>query len=192
MSRVKIVTHRNGWSRLAVLLGVSLALVILALATRPWTSYTRPPVVTASGLVIGSKSIHIGVIAVLVLLLPLLLFALSRSEQRWGYAALEALAVWLGALVGVLSWTHLFPVSSPRLEDVLFPGAALVVPYLLARIVGLMLVRFMVVSVVYQDGTLCSSCGYDLTGNTSGVCSECGARIPVDADLTEAHRSDTV
>jgi len=28
------------------------------------------------------------------------------------------------------------------------------------------------------DHLLCSGCGYDLTGNTSGVCSECGERRP--------------
>ncbi len=28
------------------------------------------------------------------------------------------------------------------------------------------------------DPTACSSCGYDLTGNESGVCPECGRRLP--------------
>ena len=30
---------------------------------------------------------------------------------------------------------------------------------------------------------LCQSCGYDLTGNTSGVCPECGAAISTPVDL---------
>lgn len=28
------------------------------------------------------------------------------------------------------------------------------------------------------DGMLCASCGYDLTGNDSGVCPECGTAVP--------------
>jgi uncharacterized paraquat-inducible protein A len=28
--------------------------------------------------------------------------------------------------------------------------------------------------VLRQDRGLCAACGYDLTGNTSGVCPECG------------------
>jgi hypothetical protein len=30
----------------------------------------------------------------------------------------------------------------------------------------------------------CGRCGYDLTGNTSGVCPECGAKIPVLSEAT--------
>jgi len=29
-----------------------------------------------------------------------------------------------------------------------------------------------------QDGIPCPSCGYNLRGNTSGTCPECGAPIP--------------
>ena len=31
--------------------------------------------------------------------------------------------------------------------------------------------------VVKHDHPVCRRCGYDLTGNTSGVCPECGERI---------------
>jgi len=43
-----------------------------------------------------------------------------------------------------------------------------------------------VVTVVVQDGTLCGACGYDLTGNVSGVCPECGTEIEAAAKL-DAH-----
>ncbi len=33
-------------------------------------------------------------------------------------------------------------------------------------------------SVFGGDGLLCHSCGYDLTGNESGICPECGTRAP--------------
>jgi uncharacterized RDD family membrane protein YckC len=33
------------------------------------------------------------------------------------------------------------------------------------------------------DDLLCHSCGYDLTGNESGICPECGAAVPDDASL---------
>ncbi len=35
---------------------------------------------------------------------------------------------------------------------------------------------------------LCLSCGYNLTGNTSGVCPECGGRMSGDLDQTPARR----
>ena len=39
-------------------------------------------------------------------------------------------------------------------------------------------------------GNRCHVCSYDLTGNTSGVCPECGS--PVDGDHTiESHQSDS-
>ena|GEM_PF-2001605 len=31
-----------------------------------------------------------------------------------------------------------------------------------------------------QDGTVCTTCAYNLTGNTSGVCPECGVKIQND------------
>ena len=34
------------------------------------------------------------------------------------------------------------------------------------------------------DGMLCHSCGYDLTGNESGICPECGTGVPAMAMAT--------
>jgi hypothetical protein len=173
VSRTKVVTRRNGWRRLLALMCVSLAVVILAFVTQRWTDYTRPAVVSP-GVVTGASSIHVGNALVLLLLLPLWLAVLSWSEQRWWYAVLEALAVWLSMVIAMMSLLLAHPGLSPRLPDDLGPAIALAVIYLLVRLIALAFVRFLVVSVVYQDGSLCSSCGYNLTGNVSGICPECG------------------
>jgi hypothetical protein len=33
------------------------------------------------------------------------------------------------------------------------------------------------------DHPVCTRCGYNLTGNTSGVCPECGAPVPPSASI---------
>jgi hypothetical protein len=52
----------------------------------------------------------------------------------------------------------------------------------------LLLVTYLVARFVYSklrwrriNATDCSSCGYNLTGNVSGICPECGLRIQVKA-----------
>jgi hypothetical protein len=52
---------------------------------------------------------------------------------------------------------------------------ALLLPGLLflIGIVSLLLVNNREVAKVHRDG-FCDQCGYDLTGNTTGVCPECG------------------
>lgn len=46
----------------------------------------------------------------------------------------------------------------------------------LIGIVATLLVKHREVNKVHRDG-ICDQCGYDLTGNTSGVCPECGVVI---------------
>jgi len=38
----------------------------------------------------------------------------------------------------------------------------------------------------YHPSGFCLNCGYDLTGNVSGICPECGAVIPPAADGVES------
>jgi hypothetical protein len=192
VSRTKIVVHRNGWRRLLALMCISMVVVILTLLSQPWTDYTRPGTVTsiAGGtLTTGPKIIHVGIIVVSFVVLPLWLAGLSWSEQRWGYAVLEALAICLGYEIARISCSiahisssisssvaHIS--SSPfNLLNSLASTLAIIVIYLPVRLIALAFVRFAIVSMTYQDGTLCSSCGYNLTGNLSGVCPECGVTI---------------
>jgi len=46
----------------------------------------------------------------------------------------------------------------------------------LIAVVSLLLVNHREVYKIYRDG-ICDQCGYNLTGNISGVCPECGLRI---------------
>lgn len=39
------------------------------------------------------------------------------------------------------------------------------------------LCRFFRGRVLVRDGTLCEECGYNLTGNVSGICPECGTKL---------------
>ena len=177
MSRVKVIPQGPRWWRLAVLYGVGLVLVGGSIVGMDWLSYQWP------GPGGGANSVHIGMIVTLMLILPGLLVALSFSEQRIGRAVLEALTVSLGVFTAICIWVALS--GSVGASGNLSVGAAVAVLYVVVRLVGLAGVRFLFVTVVMQDDNSCSLCGYNLTGNESGVCPECGAKIerpPVQRD----------
>jgi len=67
--------------------------------------------------------------------------------------------------------------QAPAPGDCLLGGLQLFVLYLVVRLIGLAMVRLFFVSVLIQSGGLCRGCGYNLTGNTSGVCPECGTPL---------------
>ena len=55
--------------------------------------------------------------------------------------------------------------------------AALLLSPILLLTVALLIDRHRLRRAQRLDGGHCQSCGYDLTGNVSGVCPECGVRI---------------
>lgn len=59
-----------------------------------------------------------------------------------------------------------------------FGTAALAIWVALAPVAALAFTAWWFDSPQPRKKTLCAQCGYDLRGNTSGVCSECGARVP--------------
>jgi hypothetical protein len=61
--------------------------------------------------------------------------------------------------------------ESIALIALLFPGLAF-----LFVIVGSLLLHTPELSKIHRNG-FCDRCNYDLTGNTSGKCPECGLRI---------------
>lgn len=60
------------------------------------------------------------------------------------------------------------------------PGVVISIPYLVIPLAAwpiVTLVSRFRIKLLRQKKGQCVSCGYDLTGNTSGVCPECGARV---------------
>ncbi len=174
MSKTKVIPRQPSPWRLAVLLVVGMLSIGGNFSGARWFVYN----VGAAG-----PEIHVGLIVTFFLLIPGLLVALSFSEQRVLVAVFEAIAVWLGVVIAVY--------LSSALTSAVIRVAALawvvLAAYLVAiRLAGLAVVRMFVVTVVVQDGTLCGACGYDLTGNVSGVCPECGTEIEAAAKL-DAH-----
>ena len=106
------------------------------------------------------------------------LVPLSFNEQRIWQSCNEAVAVGTGLIVGLLAlalWFDGFG-PSPALTIALYELASVLL-CLVIRLVGLWFVRSFVRRVVMQTGSLCWTCAYDLTGNESGVCPECGEAI---------------
>ena len=86
--------------------------------------------------------------------------------------------------MAITVYERIFDLPFPLLQR---PGADVetIVPQYLALLVllgafiGYMLGFFFTGSVVVQNGTLCPACGYNLTGNESNLCPECGRRFEV-------------
>ena len=88
---------------------------------------------------------------------------------------LEALAISAGSLLVLGVWEVRANDKGPAYVAFMMVG---VTAYLvIVRLVGLWVVRSLIRRVVLQTGSLCRSCGYNLTGNESGVCPECGEEI---------------
>lgn len=61
------------------------------------------------------------------------------------------------------------------------PNFELFIPFWLGTVAFALLPSVWIVARIKRrwatDGTHCTTCGYDLTGNTTGVCPECGKSI---------------
>lgn len=105
---------------------------------------------------------------------------LSFGEQRIGRAILESGAA--GASMSITLMIHI-SISNNRLDlvDTIagpIAGAGLLI---VLRLVAHFAVRALGWRVIVQTGHLCWTCSYDLTGNESDICPECG--MPVRSDL---------
>ncbi|HNO78368.1 MAG TPA: hypothetical protein PKN33_09945 [Phycisphaerae bacterium] len=90
----------------------------------------------------------------------------------WAVCVVLGRALVIGFLDGVMKYLH----GLPWFDEVLM-CAAIGLPVIPAYWVSratYMNVRW---SKVEYDGSSCRQCGYDLTGNVSGVCPECGTKL---------------
>ncbi len=108
---------------------------------------------------------------------------------RWGAGIIAAISFPLVLVLAVcgcfvfVEWLFgLLPELDPDRASYYVAGLVyffipLTVPILLAYLVA----RFVYCAVrwklVEYDGSWCTTCGYDLTGNVSGVCPECGEAV---------------
>lgn len=170
MTRTKVTTKVPGWRRLGILYAGGLLVIATNVLGKPWLSYHRA---TPGG---GTVSVYIGLGISLLVVLPGLLAAMSFSEQRLGRAVLEAIALGLGVLTAISIWVAFSKATAA--SGNLSVAFVLMAMYVAIRLIALGIVRHFVVSIIFQDGTLCESCAYNLTGNASGVCPECGTPVP--------------
>ena len=170
---VKVVSALTGWRRIVALFGAGVGLL---------------------GVVFGlAEIVPIPIRAQLVVMLILItgvLVSLSFSEQRLRRSCFEAVAAGTGLTVSyaaLLLWTFTRAGTNPRgaLTIAVF-GLVLVLLCLAIRVIGLWFVRSFIRRLVVQTGSLCWTCAYDLTGNESGVCPECGTKIGVPAREPES------
>jgi hypothetical protein len=103
-------------------------------------------------------------------------FGLGFLDQRWRHHVLYAVSAAIGWELAVY--------ANIQAEDPgLVPVAAVIVLLPLAFVnwiaglVGILFSKVFYVIRLYNECGLCAVCGYDLTGNTTGRCPECGALI---------------
>ena len=155
-SNVKVVSVLPGWWRIVALFGAGVGAEVGTMVVGYVLAYIPDP---------------------RLVLLTGILVPLSFSEQRLRRSCLEAVAVGTGLTVGLVA-AAVF--TRGRAGDpVRVAGEALffVLLCLVIRLVSLWFVRSFIRRLVVQTGSLCWTCAYDLTGNESGVCPECGAKI---------------
>ena len=166
---VKVVSVLPGWWRIVALFGAGVGLMVVS---KYWSW---------QALVLLAPWLLVLITGVLV--------SLSFSEQRLGRSCFEAVAVGTGLTVGHLAWWlwhtagavgRFIPVgtvAASRTEAFAMTVLNNILPCLVIRLVGLWFVLSFIHRLVVQTGSLCWTCAYDLTGNESGVCPECGTKI---------------
>jgi len=107
-----------------------------------------------------------------LILLPTFLACRSWHEQRWHRAILEAASLALGMSSAAMIHNGHLGALPGTIEFVILLVS--LVFYVVVRTISLVITRTFVHNVAVQTGTLCWTCGYDLRGNASGVCPECG------------------
>ncbi len=146
---------------MSVLLGAWYAAIFWALDDAYF--WSEPSAALFTGLICGSP---IGLLCA-----PLASMALARKRIR-------------------TAATYLFLIVSPAVPIVSYGLSAFDSdgPTIVATIVGVYILSCMLLGRILPDVVFdpryCARCGYDLTGNESGRCSECGAAISGDNAAT--------
>lgn len=176
MARLKIVRRLPPWPRLLAL-GFLAVIIELAYSTLDDVIDRR-----------FHELLGILLLTTMFLVLPVVL---SFSEQRPWRAVAESVLI---ASAAAATNGLLISLSNRRWESAatfaanLAAGSAVMI---LFRLAALWVVRSFGHRIVLQTGSLCWTCGYDLTGNLSGVCPECGTPITQRASAVPGQRSGT-
>jgi len=88
---------------------------------------------------------------------------------------LVVLALWSGYFAALHAWLTAVPPSSDVPVHQAWTGVSCVLSGLFLIAAGVIAWTF---RRRYSTPIPCSKCGYDLTGNTTGVCPECGSKPP--------------
>ena len=173
MAHLKVVDRWPGNRRLLLLFTGSALFLAISLCFRDELSLTR--VMTLPIVGPGSYTFYFGEGVLCFVVFPAIMVGLSFSEQRVWRAVLEALAFAAGMGLVLGGWEFWSNGKSPGYIVAMAVG--IVVQWLAIRLAALWVVRSMIRQLVFQTGSLCRSCAYNLTGNVSGVCPECGERM---------------
>jgi hypothetical protein len=109
-----------------------------------------------------------------VLWITLMIASLFRTRARRMLSHAHLAVAWLCLVGWLLNPNYTISLKGILSNDMLFWGALMMIGSAIAF-------GFTVVRRVAIDPNRCRACGYDLTGNVSGVCPECGTAIDHEA-----------
>lgn len=88
------------------------------------------------------------------------------------------LCLWRKDVFTALSWTNMLAVVVWLVALFFLPPIKVMLAVMATILVACVVLRYCLSNVTDKDrNMLCSSCDYDLTGNVSGICPECGTSI---------------
>ncbi len=108
---------------------------------------------------------------------------ISGSTNRGGeYLAGDGLRVSFELYYGVFKWRRGSGLHMPRVYSTQQGGVGAELPFWLPLVLGITVVVFVyALGLQTREGPSCHKCDYDLTGNVSGRCPECG--VPVTKNM---------
>jgi hypothetical protein len=165
MPRIRGISNWPSPTRIAWVFFASMLLSIVGVAGRNLLTYTHRTVS-------GATQYHLGALVAMAVAICGLA-ALSWTEQRPGRSFLEAISAAAGFIVPTsIAVRHAVPTGYHIITAVL-----ILVLFTMVRLISLVVVRAVFHKLVLSTTPLCDRCGYDLIGNVSGVCPECGQRL---------------
>lgn len=168
------------------LLGFGIAMLVMPVPWNLWQDTGAGKALSNSVLALGFPNFS-GKVRTLVLHVPdwfaACVMGLLIGRYKRSRAVTAAIACACGLAIGPDIWYHKFIMFLPTVQSKATFWFMLIIPRIVTVSLAICCATLMARRRQIPPGH-CQSCGYDLTGNESGICPECGSRLgvrPLDA-----------